>query len=53
MPSTYLFNKQSRKYQEEILPKPKNKYQSFVHMCDYLSSKKFLNVNFINGEIEE
>ena len=38
---------------EEILPKPKNKYQSFVHMCDYLSSKKFLNVNFVNGEIEE
>lgn len=38
---------------EEILPKPKNKYQSFVHMCDYLSSKKFLNVNFVNDEIEE
>lgn len=38
---------------EEILPKPKNKYQSFVHMCDYLASRKFLNVTFVNGEIEE
>lgn len=30
----------------EILPKPVNKYQRFVHMCDLLSSKKFLNVKF-------
>ena len=37
----------------EVLPKPKTKYENFVHMCDYLSSKKFLNVNFVNGEIEE
>ncbi|MBE6147738.1 MAG: hypothetical protein E7168_05370 [Firmicutes bacterium] len=31
---------------EEILPKPKNKYQNFVHMCDYLASRKFVNVEF-------
>ena len=37
----------------EILPKPKTKYETFVHMCDYLSSKKFLNVNFENNEIKE
>lgn len=30
----------------EILPIPRTKYQNFVHMCDYLSSKKFLAVNF-------
>lgn len=30
----------------EILKKPNNKYQRFVHMCDYLSAQKFLNVNF-------
>lgn len=29
-----------------ILPVPKNKYQKFVHMCDFLASRKFLNVEF-------
>lgn len=29
-----------------ILPYPKDKYQRFVHMCDYLSSKKFIDVKF-------
>ena len=28
------------------LPKPTNKIQKFVHMCDYLASRKFLEVNF-------
>lgn len=37
----------------EILPKPKSKYENFVHMCDYLASRKFLNVNFLNDEIKE
>lgn len=37
----------------EVLEKPKTKYQNFVHMCDYLASRKFLNVTFVNGEIEE
>lgn len=31
---------------KEILPKPKDKYQNFVHMCDYIASRKFLNVEF-------
>lgn len=30
----------------EVLPIPKSKYQNFVHMCDYLASKKFINVEF-------
>jgi len=38
---------------EEILPKPHTKYQNFVHMCDYLASRKFLDIKFKNGEIEE
>ena len=39
----------------EVLPYPKTKYQNFVHMCDYLSSKKFLNVEFDenNNIVEE
>lgn len=35
----------------EVLERPVNKYQKFVHMCDDLSSKKFLNINFDNNEI--
>ncbi len=31
---------------EEVLTPPKTKYQRFVHMCDYLASKKFLEVKF-------
>ncbi len=36
---------------EEILPIPKNKYQNFVHMCDYLASRKFLNIEFQENDI--
>lgn len=36
---------------EEILPIPKNKFQNFVHMCDYLASRKFLDIKFENNEI--
>lgn len=31
---------------EEILEPPKTKYQNFVHMCDYLASRKCLHVPF-------
>ena len=37
----------------EILPRPKTKYENFVHICDFLSSKKFLDVHFENNEIVE
>jgi len=37
----------------EILPRPKTKYEKFVHMCDFLSSKKFLDVKFTDNEISE
>ncbi|MDD3241390.1 MAG: HD domain-containing protein [Bacilli bacterium] len=32
----------------EILPKPKTKYENFVHMCDYLASRKALLFEFDN-----
>ena len=38
---------------EEVLPIPKDKYENFVHMCDYLASRKFLDVKFNNNEIVE
>lgn len=40
-------------YSDVVLPKPKNKYQKFVHMCDFLASRKFLNVFFENDDIIE
>lgn len=30
----------------EVLEKPHTKYQNFVHMCDYLASRKCLELNF-------
>lgn len=37
----------------EILPIPRNEIERFVHKCDYLSSRKFLNIKFKNMEISE
>ena len=30
-------------YSEVILPKPESKFQRFVHMCDYLASRKVID----------
>lgn len=38
-------------YSDVVLPKPKSKYQIFVHMCDYLASRKFLDVKFVDNNI--
>ena len=35
---------------EEILTAPQTKYQRFVHMCDYLASRKFLEVPFDDND---
>lgn len=43
------FNKDYRG--NTILPLPQNKYQKFVHMCDFLASKKFLDIKFEGDEI--
>lgn len=41
-------------YSNVVLPKPESKFQRFVHMCDYLASRKFLDVKFDgNDNIEE
>lgn len=37
----------------EVLTKPSNKYQKFVHMCDFLASRKFLDIKFDNNDIVE
>lgn len=34
------------KTKEEILPKPGTEIEKFVHLCDYLASRKMLEVNF-------
>ena len=36
---------------EEVLPKPRTAEQRFVHMCDYLASRKFLDVVFDGNDI--
>lgn len=33
-------------YSDVILPLPKTPEQKFVHMCDYLASRKVINLNF-------
>lgn len=40
-----FFNK-DYKTGKEILPTPKTKMQHFVHLCDYLASRKCLEFNF-------
>lgn len=40
-------------YSDVVLPLPKTKYQQFVHMCDFLSSRKFLDVKFNGNDIDE
>lgn len=34
------------KTKKEILPKPATAMEKFVHQCDYLASRKYLEVNF-------
>lgn len=43
----------TNQYSSVVLPLPHNRYQKFVHMCDFLSSRKFLDVKFENNEIVE
>lgn len=34
---------------QELLPKPRNAGEKFVHMCDYLASRKFITVTQDDG----
>ncbi len=38
---------------KEVLPKPKTAEQRFVHMCDFLASRKFLDVEFKDLNIKD
>lgn len=48
---THMGEWNTNPYSDVTLPLPKNKYQRFVHMCDYLASKKFININFDGNNI--
>ena len=37
----------------KVLDYPKTEEQKFVHLCDYLSSRRFLDIKFINNNIED
>lgn len=39
------------KTKKEVLPKPKNAMQRFVHMCDYLASRKVIELKFNGNNI--
>ena len=41
------------KYCKVELPIPVNEMQRFVHRCDYLASRKYLNVRFVKLDIVE
>lgn len=38
---------------KEVLPKPRTAEQRFVHMCDFLASRKFLDVKFKDNNIKD
>ncbi len=51
--SSHMGEWNTSSYSKVVLPLPKTKYQKFVHLCDLLSSKKFLDVKFNGNEIDE
>ena len=38
---------------KEVLPKPRTAEQRFVHMCDFLASRKYLDIKFEDNNIVE
>lgn len=44
--SSHMGQWNTNSYSNITLPKPNDKYEFFVHMCDFLSSKKYLDVKF-------
>lgn len=49
--SSHMGEWNTNQYSNVVLPLPKDKYQRFVHMCDYLASRKFLDIKFDNNDI--
>lgn len=43
----------TNQYSNVVLPVPSNRYERFVHMCDYLASRMFLDVKFKDNDIIE
>lgn len=46
MISSHMGEWNTNDYSSVVLPLPNTKYERFVHMCDYLSAQKFLDVKF-------
>lgn len=44
--STHMGQWNTNKYSVDVLPLPNNDVDRFVHMCDYLASRKYLEVPF-------
>jgi hypothetical protein len=42
--SSHMGQWNTSKYSNIVMPKPKTRLQKFVHLCDYLASRKFLEV---------
>ena len=49
---THMGKWNTNPYSDVVLEVPKDRYQYFVHMCDYLASRKFITVKFEGEEIE-
>ena len=49
--SSHMGQWNTSNYSNITLPKPSDKYEFFVHECDYLASRKFINIEFDNNEI--
>ena len=40
-------------HKKEVLPKPRTAEQRFVHMCDFLASRKFIDISFKYNNIKD
>ena len=41
----------TNKYSKVVLPTPKNELEKYVHRCDFLASRSYLNIKFEKLEI--
>ena len=41
----------TNKYSKVVLPIPKNELEKYVHRCDFLASRSYLNIKFEKLEI--
>lgn len=49
--SSHMGQWNTSNYSDIQLPKPNNKYEMFVHICDYLASRKAIELKFENNNI--